>query len=993
MRNKIGIILLTVIITLLSLYYLSFSFVSRNVENKAKEYATDESGAFDRKKKEAYLDSIWNKPVYNFLGAEFTYKEVKDNALNLGLDLQGGMHVVLEISPADIIVALSGNSTNINFKAALEQAKENLTTSQKDFTTLFFDALEEKDPNVNLAEIFASSANRGIIDYSSSNGEVKKLVQREVNDAIDRAFEIIKTRIDRFGVSQPNVQLIQGTNRIQIELPGEPNPQRVRKLLQGVAKLEFSEVWTAQEFQPFIIKANDYWVKKEKALAKSDTTLIDESSNDELIANKDGEDEQLFESSNGDSISTDSTAVEETITSSPLFSLLKAPGALVYSVEDTAKINTFLNDPKVKSIFPVDLTFMWAFKADQNEEGESFMQLYGIRSGKRFSLEGDVVVDARQSFDQIGNPSVSMSMNVKGSRDWKKMTAKNVGKQIAIVLDGYVYSAPRVSGAIDNGSSSITGNFTMEEAQDLANVLKAGKLPAPTRIVEEVFVGPSLGVQAQNQGLLSVVAGLLLVIVFMIAYYAKGGLVANVALLVNIFFIFGIMAQIKAALTLPGIAGIVLTIGMSIDANVLIFERIKEELRKDDKNLLNAIRLGYNRAFWTIFDSNLTTFLTGIFLFSFGSGPVKGFAVTLMVGIACSFFSAVYVTRVIVTYLTKKGNESKLNFSSPFSKRLLSNSNIDFLSKRKIAYVFSSVLIVIGLALMLTQGLNLGVDFKGGRSYIVEFDKEVVPSKLETALKSNFKDAGMEVKTFGDAKTLKITTNYMVDNESETADQEVLSSLIAGIQTYTGDTYVTSPDPNSGEFTIPSTSKVGATIADDIANAARSAGIYSLIAIFLYIWVRFRRWRFGLGAVVALFHDTLMVLSIFAIARVLGISFEIDQVFVAAVLTIIGYSINDTVVVFDRIREYLGLGDSSDFKGLVNRSINSTLNRTVITSLTTLLVVLILFIFGGEVLRGFSFALLVGILFGTYSSIFVATPIVYDTAPASLKGKTKEEEK
>ncbi|MBT34004.1 MAG: protein translocase subunit SecDF [Thalassobius sp.] len=1007
MRNRGGIIFLAVIITLLCLFYLSFTLVSRNVQEKANEYARTESGSVDYFKKQSYLDSIWNEPV--FLG--FSYQDVKNSELNLGLDLQGGMHVTLEVSPAEIITALSGDNDDPEFKKALEVAAERQKNSQENFTTLFFQAFEELAPNTKLNQVFANTANKGRIDFDTDDSDVKKVIEEEVEGAIDRTFNIIRTRIDKFGVSQPQIQRVQGTGRIQIELPGVDNPQRIRKLLQGVAKLEFLEVWTPQEYQQYLLAINDYLVKKKKAEDADGTTTVktDSTKSSESLFDQEAQDETepLFEG--GDNIAAnDSAALADSIQQaieaqqaqvSDLFRL-NVPGfnSLAYRVMDTSKINQIIMDKEVLSLVPPNLQFTWSVKPQEDAQGNSteVIQLFVLKKnrGGKAPLTGEVVVDARQSFDQYGNPDISMNMNVEGAKKWKKMTGDNVGNQIAITLDNYVYSAPVVNGEIPTGSSSITGNFTIEEAQDLANVLKAGKLPASPRIVEEVVVGPSLGIEAQNEGIISVVAGLALVVIFMIAYYAKGGLVANVALILNIFFIFGILAQLNAALTLPGIAGIVLTIGMSIDANVLIFERIREEMRIEGNNLLNAINHGYDRAFWTIFDSNVTTFLTGIFLYSFGSGPVKGFAVTLMIGIACSFFSAVYITRVIVSFMTRKGNQSNISFVTPFSKSLLGELNFNFLSKRKAAYVLSGIVIVVGLVVISINGLNYGVDFEGGRSFIVEFDKQVVPSELEVALQKNLENSGVEVKTYGSAEgeKLKITTNYMVDNESTEADSLVSEAVKSAITEFTGATYTDNEAKLSPEtFTIPSTSKVGATIADDIRDSSLTAGLFSIIAIFLYVWVRFRNWRFGLGAIAALFHDVLVVLGIYTIANFLGFGFEVDQVFVAAVLTIIGYSINDTVVVFDRVREYLGLRKSQPFEDTINQSVNSTLNRTLITSFTTLLVVLILFLFGGEVLRGFSFSLLVGIIVGTYSSIFIATPLVYDTQKMVEKQQHKKQ--
>ena len=621
----------------------------------------------------------------------------------------------------------------------------------------------------------------------------------------------------------------------------------------------------------------------------------------------------------------------------------------------------------------------------EDGSGDEVLPLYAIRMGRggKALLTGEVVTDARQSFDERTAPAVSMSMNGAGARAWKRITGENIGKRIAIALDDYVQSAPTVNSEIPSGQSIITGNFTLEEAQDLANVLKAGALPARTRIVEEAVIGPTLGKEAQGQGVISIVAGLLIVVVFMVSYYSKGGLVANVALLFNIFFILGILAQLNAALTLPGIAGIVLTIGMSIDANVLIFERIREELR-NGTSLLSAISAGYSKAYSSIIDANVTTFITGIILFMLGQGPVKGFATTLMIGIACSFFSAVFITRVIVTWMTKKGDKSKISFDTPFSKNLLANLNLDFLSKRRIAYIVSSSIIVFGIVLVIAEGgLNFGVDFTGGRSYIVQFNNSVVASDLKVALADDFEDAGTEVKWYGSDNVVKITTSYLVNDESTEADEAVEKALIAGVSEATGQTYVEDATKvDADHFSIAGSSKVGATIADDIKTASAEAMIFSIIAIFIYILIRFKKWQFSLGAILALVHDTLFVIAAFAIARLFGKAFEIDQVFIAAILTIIGYSINDTVVVFDRIRENLAIRPHEKAIDTFNLSINNTMNRTLITSFTTLIVVLILLVFGGEVLRGFSFALFIGIIVGTYSSIFIATPSVLDLGKA-----------
>jgi SecD/SecF fusion protein len=993
MRNKGAVVVLTVIVTALSLYYLSFTFVSRNIQKEAVAAATDESGVIDLTIKQQYLDSIWNEPVYSIFGVDYTFKEVKDTELNLGLDLQGGMHVVLEVSPVEIIKGISGNNEDPDFLAAIEQAKIEQRTSQEAFSSLFYTAYKEIKPDGKLSLIFANAANRGRISFDSTDDEIMAIIDQEIEDAMDRSFNILRTRIDRFGTSQPNIQRLQGTGRIQVEIPGADNPARVRKLLQGAAKLEFWVVANPNETGAFLQAINNQLVADRNA--SSLTGLTDGSTQEESPSQSL---EQLLTSESDSTTTEGDSALAATDNSldslannnvSELFSLVVSGEGLVYNVKDTSKINRLLRKPDVEKLIPRTYKFLWDVKPHDHGEltGEPHLELHIVNVGRggRAPLEGDVVTDARQTLDQATRPAVSMQMNANGAKEWRKLTANNINNRIAIVLDNYVYSAPVVNGEIPNGNSEISGSFTLEEAKDLANVLKAGTLPAPTRIVEEAIVGASLGKEAQAQGVISIVAGLALVVLFMVVYYAKGGFVANFALLFNIFLIMGILAQLNAALTLPGIAGIVLTIGMSIDANVLIFERIREELRKGVA-LREAISTGYSKAFSSIIDSNITTFLTAVILYSLGQGPVKGFAITLMIGIGSSFFSAVYITRVIVEFLVRKGDQSKMSFRTGLSAGLLSDLKIDFMIKRKMAYMFSGIVIAIGIVLMVMQGLNLGVDFKGGRSYVVTFDQPVVASDLKTSLSNAFEGTGTEVKTFGANNVVKVTTSYMVEEESSESDELVKSKLIAGISEITGQSFVENGDMvDETHFSIGSSGKVGATIADDIKKDSMKAMGLSLIIIFLYIFVRFRKWQFGLGAVVALLHDTLIVMSAYAIAGALGFSFEIDQVFIAAILTIIGYSINDTVIVFDRIRENLGLHTSNDRIKVFNEAINSTLNRTIVTSLTTLVVVLVLFIFGGAVLRGFSFALLIGVMVGTYSSIFIASPVVVDLDSKKIK--------
>lgn len=991
MKNKGFVVLLTIVISLLCVYYLSFTFVAQSIQKKAEAAATGADGTVDFSEKQRYLDSVWNEPVYNLLGMEYTYQDIKETELNLGLDLQGGMHVTLEVSPVDILKGLSGNSQDEDFLQALQTAKQNIRGTQIDFVDEFYSVFQEIAPNKNLAHIFSTAANRGRISLNSSDSEILDIIRLEVESAIDRSFNILRTRIDRFGTSQPNIQRLQGTGRIQIELPGVDNPERVRKLLQGVAKLEFWEVYNMDEVYPTLQSINELLVKEQKATQEINGLTSDEDASgdqeQDLSDLLTGDDETTTDEADTTAIAENDTADSQLDSAlnnqmSPLFSLIQSQYGLVYKVSDTTRINRILEREDVQKLIPSTMRFLWEVKPIETDAvagGPELIELHAIKTSRtgKAPLTGEVITDARQDLDERSQPAVSMQMNATGAKTWRRLTANNVGRRIAIVLDDYVYSAPNVQGEIPNGSSSISGNFTMEEAKDLANILKAGALPAPTTIVEDVVIGPTLGQVAANQGLTSIIAGLVIVIIFMVIYYAKGGLIANVALFFNIFFILGILAQLSAALTLPGIAGIVLTIGMSIDANVLIFERIKEELR-NGAGIKAAIGSGYSKAYSSIIDANVTTFITGMLLYILGQGPVKGFAITLMIGIACSFFSAVFITRVIVEAFSKKGDKSKISFANAFSKNVLAGLNLDFLSKRKIAYLFSGAFITLGIIALIARGLTLGVDFKGGRSFVVSFYEPVVPSELSVELSSYFENQGTEIKTYGANNILKITTAYMIENESDEADVQVKDALIDGINS-TGLTY-TSDGSNVGQdqFAILRTSKVSATIADDIKNSSYKSAISALICIFIYILIRFRKWQFGLGAIVALFHDTLFVLSAFAIASVLGFNFEVDQVFIAAILTIIGYSINDTVVVFDRIRENIGIKTGTEMKKVFNESLNNTISRTMITSLTTLIVVLVLFIFGGAALKGFSFALIVGILIGTYSSIFIATPIVLD---------------
>jgi SecD/SecF fusion protein len=981
MQNKGLVIVLTVVITALCLYYLSFTYKSRSIQQDAVEFATQSNGVVDLSKKQRYLDSVWNIPVYNLLGAEYTYKEVKDNELSLGLDLQGGMHVTLEVSPVDIIKTMSNNSKDSAFVKALSIARARQKNSQENFGELFFDAYKELNPNKSLASIFANSATKGRIASNDSDAEVKDVINLEIENAVDRSFTILRNRLDQFGTAAPNIQRLPGRGLIQIEIPGADNPQRVRKLLQGVARLEFYDVIDPNTIYSPMLAINDLLVKEQNATKKS--TPAEDKKEEQDLGDLLGGDTTKVESES-DTTKTSGLDSLQNANLSPIFSLAKG-GGYRYDVKDTAAINKIFKRADVRGLLPRNVGLYWANKIEGDGQGTDALELYFLdmpRNGKP-KLTGEVITDARKDLDERANHAVSMNMNATGTRIWKNWTAEASGKspkgRIAIVLDNTVYSAPSVNGEIPNGNSQISGQFTEEEAKDLANVLKAGSLPAPTTIIEEAIVGPTLGEVARNQGLLSIISGLALVVIFMVAYYGKSGGVANIALIFNVFFILGILAQLDAALTLPGIAGIVLTMGMAVDANVIIYERIREELRTG-KKLRECIVIGFRKSFWTIFDSNITTFLTALMLFLFGQGPIKGFAITLMVGIVTTFFTAVYISRVIIDWMVaRRGDDANISFQTVISRNDISTHKIDFIGKRKMAYIFSGIVIAIGIILIAIQGLNLGVDFKGGRTFIVSFAKPVVATDMKVALAESFENVGTEVKNYGGNNVVKVTTSYLIDDSSEGADDKVRTALISGLQKFTGLQYVADDTKvDDAHFTISSSSKVGATIADDIKSSSVEAALIALVIIFLYILVRFRRWTFSTGAIVALAHDALFVFAAFAIARAVGINFEIDQVFVAAILTVIGYSINDTVIIFDRIREYVGMGTSHNRVQIINDAINSTLNRTLITSGTTLLVVISLLLFGGEVLRGFSFALLVGIGIGTYSSVFIAAPIVLD---------------
>lgn len=967
MRYKSAIIWLSTIVSALCIFFLSFTWKSSQLKDQAIKYATSADGKVDAAKRLHFIDSLWKQPVY--IG--YTLQEVTQYALQKGLDLEGGLHAVLEVSPAEILRALSGKSNDPAFEKALAAAGAAQASSTQSFNELFYEEFAKAAPNQTLASVFANSVNRGKISSTSTDSQVKKVIDAEIDGAVDRVYKIIQARIDKFGVANPNIQRLPGTNRIQVELPGVENPERARKLLSGAAKLEFVECYELNEYGGGLNALGALLDKEAKAPVAAATAVAP--------AVKDTVANALANKLAAAPATKDSgKAKADTSVGSALTKLFLPLGNNIgVYVKDTARVNALFARAEVKAMFPANLTFAWAAKGIPAKNGDEILSLEALKKGEGQSapLEGDVITDAAQDFDQAGRAEVTMAMNGTGARIWKNLTGANIGRRIAIVLDGYVYSAPVINGEIPGGRSSISGSFSVEEAKDLANVLKAGKLPAPTRIVEDAFIGPSLGAESIDQGYMSMGLGLLLVIIFMIGYYGTPGWMANLSLFFNVFFIAGVLVQIQAALTLPGIAGIVLTLGMAVDANVLINERIREELQKG-KGLLDAINVGYEKALSAILDGNITTVLIGVILIIFGSGSVKGFGVTLCIGLITSVFTAVYISHILIDWMAKRaikaGKEKEMTFETFISRDLFKGMNFDFIGKRKYSYWFSWALIAIGAIVLFMQGgFNLGVDFKGGRSYVVEFSTPVESGKVKQALVDDFGGKGVEVKTFNGPTKLKVTTSYLVEDESITANNTVRTALETGLKQFSAQ----SPK-------IVSTSKVGATVADDILMQSFVSIFYALIAIFIYILIRFRKWQYSLGGIVALIHDTLVVLGMVGIVRLFGFELEIDQVFIAAVLTVIGYSINDTVVVFDRIREEIGvdadLGNKELMIKTINESINHTMSRTVMTATTVFLVVTVLLIFGGDVLRGFSFAMFVGVVFGAYSSIFVAAPIVID---------------
>ena len=1004
MQSKGAIRFVAILLLLASLWQLSFTAVTQYQEKKAEKYAENKAEAamqtaayanvaevdkafyLDSLRKDEnrrYIDSISSEKVY----FGYTFKDVKAKAINLGLDLKGGMNVMLQVQLKDLVKALAGGNAAPEFESALALAQERSVNSRQDFITLFAEAWKETSNGMPLAQIFGTYEMRDKIGPESTDEQVIEVIRAEAESAVSNSFNVLRNRIDRFGVTQPNIQKLGNSGRILVELPGVKEPERVRKLLQGTASLEFWATYDNAEVEAFLAEAN---AKLAEILADTEVAAVETAAPaeaDSLLAaelqqgQKEAEAEAAYRKQN------------------PLYSVLQPSGAkgnacIGYAnYADTARVNKYLNMPQIKALFPREFKPMWTVKASQWIPGDNIFELVAIKATSRDGkapLDGGVVTDARVQYGNTGgNPEVSMSMNAEGASIWARMTKDNIGRQIAIVLDGMVYSYPTVNSAIEGGSSQITGNFTLEEAEDLANVLKSGKLPAPATIIQEQVVGPSLGAESINAGLISFVIAFVLVLIYMILFYQGAGLVADIALLANVVLLFGTLVSFGAVLTLPGIAGLVLTLGMAVDANVIIYERVKEELRAG-KGLSKAIADGYSNAYSAIIDGQITTLLTGIVLFIFGSGPVQGFATTLIIGIITSVLTSIFITRLVFDDRVSKGKN--VTFDNKLTRNFLQNTHVDFLGKKKIAYVVSGVLIVASLVSIFTKGFTYGVDFTGGRTYVVRFDQPVTAEDVRAAAIAEF-DGAVEVKQFGGESQMKITTQYLVEDESTDADAEVENKLYNALKGFfttdiTFSEFTSTLDNPNG---IISSDKVGPTIANDITRSAIIAVIIALFVIFAYIAIRFKGWTWGLGGVTGLAHTALIVIGFFSIfSGILPFSLDIDQTFIAAILTIIGYAINDTVVIFDRIREYKELHPKADFAKNTNEALNSTLSRTMNTSLTTLITMIAIAIFGGEVIRGLAVALIVGIVVGTYASIFIATPIMFDV---TKKAEAKKADK
>ena len=989
MQNKGFVKVFAVLLTLVCVFYLSFSFVTRHYTNKAKEIANG-----DPKVEQDYLDSLSNEKVMLW---NWTLKQCREMEISLGLDLKGGMNVILEVSVPDVIKGLADNKPDEAFNNALATAAKQAVNSQDDVITLFIREYHKIAPDAKLSELFATQQLKDKVNQKSSDAEVEKVLRAEVKAAVENSFNVLRTRIDRFGVVQPNIQSLEDKmGRIMVELPGIKEPERVRKLLQGSANLEFWETYTAREVLPAMQSAD---AKLRVILAEgttADTDTIEAVLTEATPVEKKtvSAADSLAAALKGDVTAEDKSAanMEEIKKQYPLLSILQlnssgqGPVIGYANYKDTADINKYLAMPEIKADLPKDLRLKWGVSPSEfDKKGQTF-ELYAIKSTERNGkapLEGDVVTDAKDEFDQYSKPAVSMTMNSDGARRWAQLTKQNIGRSIAIVLDNYVYSAPNVNSEITGGRSQITGHFTPEQAKDLANVLKSGKMPAPAHIVQEDIVGPSLGQESINAGIFSFVVALILLMIYMCSMYGFiPGMVANCALILNFFFTLGILSSFQAALTMSGIAGMVLSLGMAVDANVLIYERTKEELRAG-KGVKKALADGYSNAFSAIFDSNLTSIITGIILFNFGTGPIRGFATTLIIGILVSFFTAVFITRIVYEHFMNKDKWLNLTFTTKISKNLMTNTHFDFMGTNKKSLIIVSAIIVVCIGSFAIRGLSQSIDFTGGRNFKVQFENPVEPEQVRELISSKFGDANVSVIAIGtDKKTVRISTNYRIEDEGNNVDSEIESYLYETLkpvltQNITLETFIDRDNHTGGS--IVSSQKVGPSIADDIKTGAIYSVVLALLAIGLYILLRFRNIAYSIGSIVALSCDTIMIIGAYSLFwGILPFSLEIDQTFIGAILTAIGYSINDKVVIFDRVREFFGLYPKRDKRVLFNDSLNTTLARTINTSLSTLIVLLCIFILGGDSIRSFAFAMILGVVIGTLSSLFIASPIAYN---------------
>ncbi|HEX2922178.1 MAG TPA: protein translocase subunit SecDF [Bacteroidales bacterium] len=980
MQNKTAVLILAIALALVSVYQLSFTGAAYKVRKDAKEYAKG-----DLVKESQYLDSIATLPKEEWSYLGYTFKEVQKKELNLGLDLKGGMNVILEVSVEDILKALSNYNPDKTFNAALVRADQMQDQSQADYLTLFGRAFQEIDPNAKLASVFGTVELRDRINFTSTNEEVLKVLDDEVSSALENAFNILRTRIDRFGVVQPNITHLATKGRILIELPGQTNTERVRELLQGTANLEFWETYDNTELINYLIRANDQLREIKKS---TESVSEGQTTTSSTVADTTKKSDDLLDLIGADTTKTNVDNSRESFNlQNPLFGVLNprvnSDGQPLTSsmvglalARDTAKVNNMLTLSQIRAIFPRDVRFVWSQNPYKEDPSGTLYELHALkvttRDG-RAPLGGDVITGARTSTGITGSEvEVNFNMNAEGAKIWARMTRENIDRSIAVVLDGYVRSYPVVQNEIQNGSTVITGDFTLEEAEDLSNILKSGKLPAPAKIQSETIIGPTLGKEAINAGMNSFIIAFVIVLLYMVFYYSRSaGSIADVALFTNVFLIFGVLASLSSVLTLPGIAGIVLTMGMSVDANVLIYERIREELRAG-KGVKLAVADGYKGALSAILDSNITTLLTGIVLYIFGTGPIKSFATTLVIGIFTSLFSAIWVTRLIYEWLLKRN--TNLSFSIKITANILKNTNIDFIGKRKLFYAISIAVTIIGVASLFVRGLNRGIDFTGGRTYVVRFDQPVRTDDVAKNLAVAFGETP-QVVTFGSTNQVRITTKYLMGQNG--VDDQVENALYEGLKGTIGSDV--SKEVFLSDYRV-SSETVGPTIASDITRKAVWAVLLSLVIMFVYIFVRFRNWQYGLGAMVAVAHDTMIVIGIYSLLwGILPFTMEIDQAFIAAILTVIGYSVNDTVVVFDRLREFLPLHRKRPVNEVINLAMNDTLSRTLNTGVTSILVLIAMFFLGGATIRGFLFAMIVGIIVGTYSSIFVASSIVYDT--------------